>query len=141
MSFLKKARLPKIPVVTLYTDNTFTEKKVAFDRNKLQLGTDGVRFKPKSVFVKRKRIGKIRPSDIKIFLVDGATEAIQFKADETGLDPYWTQAEAKQFTWRMLQKAMERLKPMTWNMVIILLVVLGILGFITIKTALHVGAL
>jgi len=135
-----KRKVRKQNTIKLFLDNTFEEKGLPVDRNKIKDGK-GVEFEPICVFHERKprRVFWRSPRHLILF-VDGALKALRFKKGDTTMMPFWTKKEAGEFVNMEIAKSLTQLKPMTWGQFIVLLIPLAISLIILIKIALTMGA-
>jgi len=123
--------MAKTRVIELYLDNTFDDKKVKFEVNKLKpTKKKEVQFEPICVFKERKK-GRFRRRKSLILFVNGAYQALRFEKVTDKLQPLWTKKESEEFVKKQVAKSLEEAKPMTWTQFFILLGVnVGILVFI-----------
>lgn len=136
--------MAKTRVIELFLDNTFEDKKVPFEVNKLKpTKKKEVKFEPICVFKQRKKRGRFswfRKEKSLILYVNGAYQALRFGKVTSTLQPLWTKEEAERFVKKQVAKSLEEYKPMTWSQFIIILVPVALSLFILLKIALHLRA-
>lgn len=117
--------MPKTRVIELYLDNTYEDKKIGYDVNKLKpRKKEKVNFEPICVFRERKKGGffsRFRRGKSLILFVNGAKNALRFSKITDKLQPLWTKAEAKEFVKKEMAKAHMEAKPMTWRQFFLIL--------------------
>jgi hypothetical protein len=115
--------MPKQRTIRLYLDNTFEEKSVKFDGNKLKPEkNDEVTFEPICVFSERKpRFRFWRGTRRLAFFVDGCVKALRFGTTTEEFQTYWTKKEARELVHKEIAKALTEYKPIkTWQFVVII---------------------
>lgn len=129
--------MPKTRVIELFLDNTYEDKKIKYDGNKLKpRKDDDINFEPICVFQERKKKGLfswLRGRKSLILYVNGTLKALRFSKVTDELQALWSKNESKEFVHKEVAKAHEEQKPMTWIQFFVLLAVnVGTLLFITV---------
>lgn len=96
-------------------------------------------FQPASVFHEKKRFLSLKRPQNLVLMVEGAYKALTFRRGDKYLNPFWTQRESDQFADRVIAHKVAELKPVTWNQVIVIVVALGIVGLLVLKTLMNTG--
>jgi len=120
--------MPKTRVIELHLDNTYEDKKISYDVNKLKpkKGKE-VLFEPICVFKERKKRGFFswlpfrKGGKSLILYVTGAYHALRFGKVTDKLQPTWTKEESQRFADSQIKKSLEQHKPMTWTQFFIIL--------------------
>ena len=112
-------------------NNTFDEKSLSIEANKLKEGKGTVAFEPICIFTENKpRRAFYRGARRFVFYVDGAVKALRFRETTDELQTAWTKKEAQEFVDAEIAKAHQKLKQIkTWQFIVImaLLVVIVLL--------------
>jgi len=111
--------------IELHTNNTFTEKNFAVDKNLIKPSKEEeCRFAPKNVFAENRTWARWKFWRHKRHLVifgEGLTKALEWKELKEGMNPFWTMGEAKDFVHKLAGKALVEVKPLkTWQFMLIL---------------------
>lgn len=139
---------PKIKVLKLFLDNTFSEIDLPFSVNKIKdEGDQGeITFDPTHVYTERpsKLIGlplvpKKKPRKI-VLVIDGKVTPLKFSKTTKNMQVIWTKQEAKEFVKKETAKSLMEFKPLTWTQFIIFMIPIALLLLVSVKVALHVGA-
>jgi len=109
----------------LHTNNTFTEKNFAVDKNLIKPSKEEeCRFEPNNVFYENRTWNRLFFWKKKRHLVifgEGLTKALEWKGLEEGMNPFWTMTETKDFVHKLAGKALVEQKPLkTWQFMLIL---------------------
>lgn len=131
--------MPKQRVIELYLNNTFEEKKISYDVNKLKpRKKDEVEFEPICVFHERKKRFLRKPRKLVLY-VNGAKKALRFAKVTDEMQTLWTKEEATEHVHKEMSKAHEARHPMTmWEFGVIIAILMVII-LVNIKIALFFG--
>ena len=120
--------MPKTRVIEIFLDNTFEDKKISYDGNKLKpRKKETVEFEPICVLKKRTKRSFFswlpfeRRKNSLILFVNKAHKALRFGAITEELQALWSKKEAREFVKKEIAKAHMEQKPMTWTQFFIIL--------------------
>ncbi len=109
-------------VITLHLDNTYDERMRECEGGEIHgYGKKANKtFTPKAVFEPRGRGKKL------ILVGERCKSAYTFNPNDKGLEKYWTEQEAIEVVDKETALSLQKLKPIEWNIAIILIIMLAV---------------